>query len=87
MEKGVNVSKKPPMIPVVVLIYCNFAFLFNFVLLETLSSTLAMDQWGWSPVVSYKATGLCHSEEILKHIMTIKLLCYHLDFFLCILEQ
>ena len=52
------------MIPVVILIYCNFAFLFNFVLLETLSSTLAMDQvmmmmmimimimilqWGWAP--------------------------------------
>ena len=42
-------SRRPPLVPVVILIYCNFAFLFNFVLLETLSSTLAMDQWGWAP--------------------------------------
>ena len=57
-------SRWPPLVPVVILIYCNFAFLFNFVLLETLSSTLAMDQvmmmmmimimimilqWGWAP--------------------------------------
>lgn len=57
MEEGVNVSKKPPMIPVVVLIYCNFAFLFNFVLLETLSSTLAMDQWGWKPQLAVENMG------------------------------
>ena len=42
-------KKMPPLIPVVILIYCNFSFLFNYVLLETLTSTLAMDQWAWSP--------------------------------------
>ena len=39
----------PPMIPVLILIYSNFSFLFNYVLLETLTSTLAMDQWAWKP--------------------------------------
>ena len=42
-------KKMPPLIPVVILIYCNFSFLFNYVLLETLTSTLAMDQWAWKP--------------------------------------
>ena len=41
--------KLPPMIPVLILIYSNFSFLFNYVLLETLTSTLAMDQWAWKP--------------------------------------
>ena len=41
--------KIPPLIPVLILIYCNFSFLFNYVLLETLTSTLAMDQWAWKP--------------------------------------
>ena len=37
------------MVPVLILIYSNFSFLFNYVLLETLTSTLAMDQWAWKP--------------------------------------
>ena len=45
------------MIPVIVLIFCNFAFLKNFVLLETLSSTLAMDQWGWAPQLAVENMG------------------------------
>ena len=41
--------KLPPLVPVLILIYSNFSFLFNYVLLETLTSTLAMDQWAWKP--------------------------------------
>jgi len=47
----------PPMLPVIVLIYCYFSFLFNFVLLETLTSTLAMDQWGWDPEAAVENMG------------------------------
>ena len=52
-----SLSLRPPLVPVSVLIYCNFAFLFNFVLLETLSSTLSMDQWGWSPQSAVETMG------------------------------
>lgn len=58
MEEGGGDSfRTPPMIPVIVLIFCNFAFLKNFVLLETLSSTLAMDQWGWAPQLAVENMG------------------------------
>ena len=57
-EGGVDLSnKRPPLIPVIVLLFCNFAFLKNFVLLETLSSTLAMDQWGWKPQLAVENMG------------------------------
>merc|ERR550525_807576 len=45
------------MIPVLILIYCNFSFLFNYVLLETLTSTLAMDQWAWKPETAVENMG------------------------------
>ena len=37
------------MLPVWTLIYNYFSFLCNFVLLETIMTPLAMDQWGWKP--------------------------------------
>ena len=40
---------RPPLLPVIVLTYSFFSCMFNYVLLETLTSTLAMDQWAWSP--------------------------------------
>ena len=40
---------RPPLLPVIVLTFSFFSCLFNYVLLETLTSTLAMDQWAWSP--------------------------------------
>ena len=37
------------MFPVLVLIYDYFSFLMNYVLLETVMITLAMDNWSWNP--------------------------------------
>ena len=48
-EMMTGTRRLPPLVPVLILIYCNFSFLFNYVLLETLTSTLAMDQWAWKP--------------------------------------
>ena len=42
-------SNRPPLLPVMVLTYSFFSCMFNYVLLETLTSTLAMDQWAWKP--------------------------------------
>ena len=50
--------KLPPLVPVLILIYSNFSFLFNYVLLETLTSTLAMDQWAWSPQQAVERMGV-----------------------------
>jgi len=47
-ESGDEEKKYPPMLPIIVSIYNYFAFLANFVLLETILTKLAMDQWGWS---------------------------------------
>ena len=43
---------KPPKVPLLVLTWCYFSALFNYVVLETLPSKLAMDQWGWSAQVT-----------------------------------
>ena len=40
---------RPPLLPVMVLTLSFFSCMFNYVLLETLTSTLAMDQWAWKP--------------------------------------
>ena len=56
-EDDLDFSSRPPTLPVIILIYCNFSFLFNFVLLETLTSTLAMDQWGWKPETAIENMG------------------------------
>merc|ERR1719318_1967676 len=42
-------NTRPPLLPILTLIYNYFSFLCNFVLLETIMTTLAMDQWGWKP--------------------------------------
>ena len=46
------VEMKPPKVPLLVLTWCYFSALFNYVVLETLPSKLAMDQWGWSAQVT-----------------------------------
>merc|ERR1711935_593289 len=56
-ESGVVEKKYPPMIPIVVSIYNYFAFLANFVLLETILTKLAMDQWGWESDVAIQRMG------------------------------
>jgi len=48
-EKNSAETTRPPLIPILTLIYNYFSFLCNFVLLETIMTTLAMDQWGWQP--------------------------------------
>ena len=40
-----------------VLTFSFFSCLFNYVLLETLTSTLAMDQWAWSPQQAVERMG------------------------------
>ena len=40
---------RPLLLPVIVLTFSFFSCMFNYVLLETLTSTLAMDQWAWKP--------------------------------------
>ena len=40
-----------------VLTFSYFSCLFNYVLLETLTSTLAMDQWAWSPQQAVERMG------------------------------
>merc|ERR1719244_558687 len=46
-EKKKEKKQLPPMLPILTLIYNFFSFLANFVLLETIMTKLAMDQWGW----------------------------------------
>merc|ERR1719341_371654 len=46
-ESDTPVAKYPPILPTFTCTYNFFAFLFNFVLLETIVTPLAMDQWGW----------------------------------------
>jgi len=49
-DDNTNQEKKnqlPPMIPILTCIYNFFSFLANFVLLETIMTKLAMDQWAW----------------------------------------
>jgi len=48
-EDTADASTRPPLLPILTLIYNYFSFLCNFVLLETIMTTLAMDQWGWKP--------------------------------------
>ena len=48
---------RPPLLPVIVLTYSFFSCMFNYVLLETLTSTLAMDQWAWSPQTAVERMG------------------------------
>lgn len=40
--------EKPPLLPTITSTYNFFSFLFNFVLIETILTPLAMDQWGWT---------------------------------------
>ena len=47
-EETVTVSTRPPLLPILTLIYNYFSFLCNFVLLETICVKLAMDMWGWT---------------------------------------
>ena len=47
-----SAALKPPKVPLLVLTWCYFSALFNYVVLETLPSKLAMDQWGWSAQVT-----------------------------------
>ena len=49
VEEKTPERRRPPLLPVIVLTYSFFSCMFNYVLLETLTSTLAMDQWAWSP--------------------------------------
>jgi len=56
-ETGAVESKTPPLIPILTLIYNYFSFQCNFVLLETIMTTLAMDQWGWEPQVAITNMG------------------------------
>jgi len=48
-ESETLANTRPPLLPIFTLIYNYFSFLCNFVLLETIMTTLAMDQWGWRP--------------------------------------
>ena len=56
-ETGANVNSIPPLLPIITLIYNYFSFLSNFVLLESIMTPLAMDQWGWEPQVAISNMG------------------------------
>ena len=47
----------PPLLPLLSLIYSYFAFLWSFVLLETIMTTLAMDLWAWTPQAAVARMG------------------------------
>ena len=49
VEERTGERTRPPLRPVIVLTFSFFSCMFNYVLLETLTSTLAMDQWAWKP--------------------------------------
>ena len=47
----------PPLKPTLVLIYDYFSFMVNYVLLETIMITLAMDNWSWEPQAAIMRMG------------------------------